>query len=112
MSFAAAHALKHRKKMGQMPETAKAEPMGGDIVDRVMAKRMASGGMVEKEPEEADADSADYDYLDTHAAPEGGNTGADDGDMLGDAQEDEDRHDIVARVMRQRSMKQRNPRPA
>lgn len=113
-SLAMAYAMKKRKKMGaEMPEIeSEHEPMGGDIVDKAMRKKFADGGMVETESEEADSKSADYDYLDTHEAPESTNSGAADGDFLGDAREDEDRHDIVARAMKQRSMKQRNPRPA
>lgn len=113
MSLSAAYAMKRRKNMGKAEGASDQEAsghIGADIVDKVMAKRMARGGMVEST--EADSDSADYDYLDESAVPESTNSGAADGDFLGNEQEDEDRHDIVARVMRQRSMKQRNPRPA
>ena len=37
-------------------------------------------------------------------------TGANSGDELGNAQEDEDQRDIVSRIMRSRRMKDRNPR--
>lgn len=39
-------------------------------------------------------------------------TGDNSGDHLGNEQEDEDRHDIIARIMASRSKKDRNPRPA
>lgn len=39
-------------------------------------------------------------------------TGANSGDELGDAQEDEDRDDIVSRIMKSRKLRDRNPRPA
>lgn len=113
MSLSAAYAMKKRKNMGKSIDADSSESggrIGADVVDKVMTKRMAHGGMVEAE--EADAKPADYDYLDEQSAPESSNSGAADGDELGNAREDEDRADIVGRAMRQRSMKQRNPRPA
>ncbi len=90
---------------------------GGDIVDKVMRKHYSEGGKVSNGGEDelshlADGDPNNFDDLALRDDLEGTNSGAADGDFLGDAQEDEDRHDIVSRVMRQRSMKQRNPRPA
>jgi hypothetical protein len=95
---------------------------GGDVVDRIMAKRgnhtmMSKGGMVANEGEDELSDMADgkpneFDDLSMRDYLEFSDTGASAGDELGDAQEDEDRSDIVAKIMRQRSMKQRNPRPA
>lgn len=110
-SMAIAHGLK-RKKMGMKSD---ADPdmssMHEDVVDRVMAKRMAEGGMVNDESDRADSKSADFDELDQEPVTEFSYTGANSGDELGNAQEEEDRRDIVARVMRKR-MKQSNPRPA
>ncbi len=91
---------------------------GGDIVEHIMRKHYSEGGVAANEGEDELSDMADgkpneFDdlVLDDHL--ESHNSGAADGDALGNHQEDEDRHDIVARVMRQRSMKKNhNPRPA
>ncbi len=86
----------------------------GDVVGRIMHRRMSEGGKVANAtPPDAEFESNEFDDLvkddDLHST-----YGQDDnaGDALGNAQEDEDRRDIVARIMRQRSMKQHNPRPA
>ena len=93
----------------------------GGLVDRIMAKRAhyAEGGVVadEGEAEEshlADHDENDFDYLSEGDLDDAStNSGAADGDEHGDHVEDQDRHDIVERIMRQRSMKKNhNPRPA
>ena len=97
------------------------DDMDADLVDRIMRKRvkmMPEGGVVADEGmgdpmEHADQDSAYYDYLssgdlDDHTT----NSGAADGDFLGNEREDEDRHDIVSRIMRSRAKKDRMPRPA
>lgn len=85
-----------------------------DLVDRIMTKRMSEGGRVANDSAPtADFLPAEYDYMvlndDLHSTYGDGDNSGDD---LGNAREDADRRDIVARVMRQRSMKQRNPRPA
>lgn len=49
----------------------------------------------------AKRDDLEYEY-----------TGANSGDEVGNAQEDHDRHDIVMRIMKSRSKKDRMPRPA
>ena len=41
-----------------------------------------------------------------------GYTGANSGDEIGNEQEDEDRRDIVSRIMKSRRLMDRNPRPA
>jgi len=106
------------------PESSPHMAHGGDIVSRIMEarhpkpKKMAEGGLAADEGEAdyhelADHDPNDFDYLsvsdrDDHTE----NSGASDGDELGDAQEDHDREDIIKRIMKQRSMKQHNPKPA
>lgn len=55
-------------------------------------------------------DNFDDLALDDHL--EFSETGANSGDELGDAREDKDRSSTVSRIMRQRKMKQSNPRPA
>ncbi len=92
---------------------------GGDIVDHIMKKRQvySEGGRVSNGGDDdfeqmADSSPNNFDDLALRDDLESGNSGASDGDFLGNKQEDEDRGDIIARIMKQRSMKQRNPRPA
>ncbi len=88
-----------------------------DVVDRVMRKRYSEGGRVANGGDDdletlADSAPREFDDLALRDELESSNSGANAGDFLGNKQELDDRRDIVARVMRQRSMKQRNPRPA
>lgn len=86
---------------------------GDEIVDRIMRKCYSKGGMVANDtPPIADSEEADYDDLALRDDLESSYTGANSGDELGDAQEDEDRHDIVSRIMKSRAKKDRMPRPA
>lgn len=114
----------HHKVLGQMvsakkpnlyAEGGEAHTQTDDILDRILHKRhkMAEGGMVANEDEpEADSMPAEFDdlVLDDHL--ESTNSGNNDGDMLGDAAEDHDRSDIIARIMKSRAKKDRMPRPA
>lgn len=94
--------------------------MDGELVDRIMMKRqmMAEGGVVADEGEDElshldDGKDNDFDYLSSGDLDDSTtNSGAADGDFLGDKQEDEDRRDIVARIMKSRAKKDRLPRPA
>ncbi len=84
-----------------------------DMIGRIMKKRkmMAHGGKVE-EPE-ADFDSTDFDELDKEPAPHDADyTGANSGDEIGDAEIDENDHDLISRIMRSRAKRDRMPRPA
>ena len=82
------------------------------IVDRIM-KRFSKGGQVANETEPmADSMPNEFDDLVLDDDLEFHDTGANSGDELGDAQEDEDRKDIVSRIMASRKKKDRNPRPA
>jgi len=87
---------------------------GGDIVDHIMRKRYSEGGKVANAtPIVAGFKPNEFDDLvlrDDLESTYGHDDNA--GDALGNAQEDEDRHDIIARIMKQRKMKQHNPRPA
>ena len=92
---------------------------GNSLVDRIMAKRqnmMAEGGVVADEgeaDEPADHEANDFDYLSTGDLDDSTtNSGSADGDQLGNSQEDEDQRDMVARIMKSRSLKDRMPRPA
>ena len=90
---------------------------GTDMVGRIMAQRQrmfSKGGKVSNQDElEADFSPNEFDDLHLRDNLEQHDTGANSGDELGDAQEDEDRHDIVSRIMRSRRKGPgHNPRPA
>lgn len=89
------------------------EDDGSDgIVDRIM-KRFAKGGAVEQEtPPIADGEEAQYDDIVDMEDTEADETGANSGDEIGDAAEDEDERDIVKRIMKSRGKKDKMPRPA
>jgi hypothetical protein len=86
-----------------------------DMVGRIMKKRehmYSKGGRVANDtPITAGFQSNDFDDLAHRDDLEFSYTGANSGDELGNKQEDEDRHDIVARIMKKRA-RQHNPRPA
>lgn len=80
-----------------------------DMVGRIMKHRFSKG---EEEPV-ADFESNDFDYLDQI----GGDHEADydeenSGDDIGNKAEDDDQHDVVKRIMKSRSKKDKMPRPA
>lgn len=87
-----------------------------DMVGRIMKQRMmhySKGGRVANDtPIVADFEPNQFDDLVKDDKLEEHYTGANSGDETGDAQEDEDRRDIVARIMRSRRLKDRMPRPA
>jgi hypothetical protein len=86
-----------------------------DLVMRIMKKRYSKGGMVANDtPITADFEKNDFDMLalDGEDFAPADETGANSGDELGDDREDEDRHDIVSRIMKSRAKKDRLPRPA
>jgi hypothetical protein len=86
----------------------------GGIVDRAMKKHMMSkGGMVandEDDEEMSDFHKNDFDDLAMRDDLEFNYTGENSGDELGDEREDEDRHDIVSRVMKEWRKKDRMPK--
>lgn len=88
--------------------------MGGSMVDRIMKKRgYSKGGRVANDTgNTADFKPNEFDDLALRDDLEGGYDGANSGDELGNAQEDEDRRDIVSRIMRSRAKRDRMPRPA
>jgi hypothetical protein len=89
-----------------------------DMVTRIMHKRypehFAEGGEVKDEEPTAGFESNDFDELDRDPpeTAEADDTGANSGDEVGDEQEDDDRKDIVSRIMKSRAKKDRNPSPA
>lgn len=107
MSIANAYAAKKRSMLGagKMPEGESAMNLADDIVDRIMAKRMGD------EPMKADEMSADFDVSHQRPLPPTTNSGAAAGDFLGNAEQDMERDDIIAMIMKKRA-KQHNPSPA
>jgi hypothetical protein len=105
---------------GGEPDPTEQQPdesaMGAGMVDRIMAKRMSEGGRVANEDHGpmdsrlADFDQNEFDDLALRDDLESSYTGANSGDEKGDAQEDDDRKDIVARIMKSRGKKDRMPR--
>lgn len=91
-----------------------------DMVSRIMAKRekmYSEGGMVANGGEDdldklADGRPNEFDDLALRDDLESSYTAANSGDELGDSREDADREDIVSRIMRSRSKRDRMPRPA
>lgn len=84
---------------------------GADLVDKIMAKRMSKGGVVANEDHgHEDEDLADFspnefDDLVLRDDIEFSYTGANSGDEIGNAQEDEDRDDIVSKIMKSRRLR-------
>lgn len=87
-----------------------------DMVGRIMRQRtkhFSEGGRVANDtPVYADFEDNQFDDLVKDDDLDQHDTGKNSGDELGDAQEDEDRRDIVSRIMKSRRMKDRMPRPA
>lgn len=108
------------KKLGQMPVDMKAstEAADDDLVMRIMRKRYSEGGKVanqehgENNNELAGFSPNEFDDLVLRDDLESSYDGDNAGDHLGNAQEDEDRKDIVARIMASRKKKDRMPNPA
>ena len=109
------------KKAPQPPTDLRAseqDAMDNKMVDRIMKMRkMSKGGEVANEGEDelsemADSSPNEFDDLalddDLHMSETGSNSG----DELSDDQEDEDRKDIVSRIMKSRAKKDKLPRPA
>lgn len=89
-----------------------------DMVGRIMKHRMkhtqhySEGGRVANEtPVTADFEENQFDDLPKDDELEEHYTGKNSGDEIGDAQEDEDRRDIVSRIMKSRRLKDRMPHP-
>lgn len=92
----------------------------GDMVARIMKKRegmYSEGGMIANGGQDdldnmADGRANEFDDLALRDDLEFGYNGKNSGDERGDEQEDHDREDIVARIMRSRAKGDRMPRPA
>jgi hypothetical protein len=85
-----------------------------DLVSRIMKQRehhYSHGGRVaNKTHVTADFEPNEFDEMSKDDDLEHHYTGANSGDEIGDDQEDEDRHDIVSRIMKSRHKKDRYPR--
>ena len=100
---------KHIKEI----EAKQGSPASEEMVGRIMKKHMSKGGQVANDDlPTADFDPNEFDDLHLDDSLEFHETGANSGDELGDAQEDEDRRDIVKKIMRSRSKKDKMPNPA
>lgn len=86
-----------------------------DIVDRIMRQLkqndIKEGQEANDTPMLADYEKNEFDDLVKDDELEEHYTGANSGDEIGDAQEDEDRDDIVSRIMKSRRLKDRMPNP-
>ena len=86
-----------------------------DMIGRIMKKRKgySEGGRVANDSDPiADSEPAEYDDLVKDDDLEFHETAENSGDEIGDEQEDEDRKDIVSRVMKSRKKKDKMPHPA
>jgi hypothetical protein len=84
-----------------------------DLVSRIMRQCYSEGGRVANDtPDVADFEDNEFDDLVLDDGLEEDYTDANSGDELDDKQEDEDRHDIISKIMKMRRLKDRNPVPA
>lgn len=97
------------------PKAEGGEMHDDDLVMKIMKKRYSQGGQVANDVgtgQEADKLPNQFDDLVLDDDLEFHETGANSGDELGDEAEDEDRRDIVKKIMKSRAKKDRMPRPA
>ncbi len=88
-----------------------------DMVGRIMKQRQefySEGGAVANDTDPtAEFEENEFDYMvKNDTMPDFHYTERNSGDDRGNAQEDEDRRDIIERIMRSRRLKDRLPRPA
>lgn len=110
----------HMAHGGQIHDGHQSEAHEMDMVGRIMKMRQhmySEGGKVANGGEDdldemADGRPNNFDDLSMRDDLESSYTGANSGDELGNAREDHDRHDIVARIMASRKKKDRMPHPA
>ena len=108
-SLAMAYAMKRRAK--KYAEGGEVMDDDLDMVGRIMKSRCYSeGGRVANETDDvADFEPNEFDDLAKDDHLEADYPGSDE---IGDAQLDEDEHDMIARIMRSRAKKDKMPRPA
>lgn len=105
------------EKCGHVSHPVENQGMGEeeDMISRIMKKRrmFSKGGRVANDTEPmVDEEPAEYDDLVKDDDLEFHETGKNSGDELGNEQEDEDRGDIVSRIMKSRKKKDKMPHPA
>lgn len=105
------HEFPHAEENQEFP------PEEEDMVGRIMRHRgyMAEGGEMRNETgEDADMEMNQFDDMvkEDPDFSKADYTGANSGDEIGNEHLDEDEEDLVARIMKQRRMKDRNPVPA
>ncbi len=114
MSLAVAYGMKKKKMAhGGAVEQPMAAKGGDDLVDRIMKARgcYSEGGMIANETEPlADSEENEFDDLVLRDDLEADYVHPNDGP--GNEQQNQDREDVVSRIMRSRKMKDRNPVPA
>ena len=82
----------------------------GDIVGRIMRKRMSKGGEVANDTSpEAPFEENEFDLLETTGGLSHGELGSNE---IGNAAMDENDSELIRRIMRARAKKDTNPRPA
>jgi len=101
---------------GQITDNKQSDAHMMDMVGRIMKQRQhmySEGGRVaNSDLPLADEMPAEYDDLHLRDDLSFSETGVNSGDHLGNTREDHDRADIVARIMKSRSKKDRMPSPA
>lgn len=105
---------------GQITDNYQSEDHEMDMVGKIMKQRQmmySKGGMIanggEDELDEmADGQPNNFDDLSLRDDHEFSYTGKNSGDEIGDARQEKDDHDLVARIMNSRRKKDRMPRPA
>lgn len=82
------------------------------MVDRIMSKYSEGGRVANEDEDDTDFKENEFDVMPEEDHLEEHETGANSGDELGDHDEDEREGDLVSRIMRSRSKRDRNPKPA
>jgi hypothetical protein len=87
----------------------------GGLVDRVYKKHYSQGGVVSNEGEDklsmmADSDPNEFDELVLDGGEDFNYNEENSGDAIGNEREDEDRNDIVSRIMKSQAKKDRLPK--
>ncbi len=95
---------------GMMAGGGEVKPDDDELVMRIMKKRYAMGGEVDKPI--VDEMPAEYNEMAIEPAEEFSETGANSGDEDGDEAHDKDDEETIAGIMKSRKKKDKMPRPA
>jgi hypothetical protein len=100
---------------GQIEDNHQSEAHEEDMIGRIMKQRQqmySEGGKVANADKEITGDMPnEFDDLHLRDDLESDSDGANNGDELGNAQEDKDRKDVVSRIMASRKKKDKLPNP-